>query len=68
MLAIKENNWVDNVETSVVGILLWMLDMHICSSSAIIILMGYMVARVNNIYIEENILLPYTSVETRSVK
>ena len=25
-------------------------------------------ARVNNIYIEESILLPYTSVETRSVK
>ena len=24
--------------------------------------------RVNNIYIEESILLPYTSVETRSVK
>ena len=28
----------------------------------------YVIARVNNIYIEESILLPYTSVETRSVK
>ena len=28
----------------------------------------YIVARVNNIYIEESILLPYTPVEERSVK